>query len=43
MVETIKVLADYSIDNIGGNAYDRALAKYFANQFNQQPSRKGKK
>lgn len=32
-VESIKILSDYSIPNAGGNAYDLALANYFARQF----------
>lgn len=43
MVETIKVIADYSVDNVGGVAHDQALAALLAKKFNEMPSRKGKK
>lgn len=29
-VESIRVLADYGISNVGGNAYDKVIADYFA-------------
>ncbi|CAD8142674.1 unnamed protein product [Paramecium pentaurelia] len=42
-VETLKVLADYSIPNAGGQSLDLLLANHFAKEFDNQPSRKGKK
>jgi hypoxia up-regulated 1 len=42
-VESVKILADVSVPNQGGNAYDLALATYFGKQFDAQLSRKGKK
>ena len=33
LVESIKVLSDYSIPNAGGQTYDLALANYFAQLF----------
>ncbi|CAD8067693.1 unnamed protein product [Paramecium sonneborni] len=42
-VETLRVLADYSISNAGGQSLDLLLANHFAKEFDNQPSRKGKK
>ncbi|CAK65920.1 unnamed protein product (macronuclear) [Paramecium tetraurelia] len=42
-IETLKVLADYSISNAGGQSLDLLLANHFAREFDNQPSRKGKK
>ncbi|CAK73410.1 unnamed protein product (macronuclear) [Paramecium tetraurelia] len=42
-VETLRVLADYSIPNAGGQSLDLLLANHFAREFDNQPSRKGKK
>ena len=33
MIETVKIIADHSVPNLGGNAFDLALANYFAKQF----------
>lgn len=41
-VESIKVLSDYGISNVGGMAYDKVLAEYFAEQIDAKPNRKGK-
>lgn len=41
-VESVNVLADYSIPNIGGIAYDKVIADYFAEQIDEKPERKGK-
>lgn len=42
-VESIRVLSDYGLSNVGGNAYDKVIADYFAEKIDALPDRKGKK
>lgn len=41
-VESVRVLADYVIENVGGIEYDKVIANYFAEVIDARPSRKGK-
>ena len=39
LIESVKVLADYSIPNVGGFYFDKAVAEFFADQIDARPER----
>jgi hypoxia up-regulated 1 len=41
-VESVTVLGDYGLSDVGGFAYDRVIAEYFAEIIDKKPERQGK-